>query len=206
MSTEPHDPPSVVETALVHDVHRRATTLLAIAVAEPSTDPAAVVALRDFVVEVLRHHHESEDADLWPLLVAAEPHLGAPLARLSLEHDRLDTALDELAAAPVPVTGDGEAVRAAGAVRDLVHEHLGHEEPILFPALRAHLGDDAWDAFSARTVSTSPPTAAPLLVALMHAEGTPEAVGLVLDHLPPERRGLVDALREQGDAVLAAVA
>jgi hypothetical protein len=187
------DPPAVIETRVVHDTHRRATSLLADAAGSSSAD--VVTALRDFVVAMLRHHHESEDRDLWPLLTEAEPSLVEPLTELSREHERLDPALDRLAADADPAT--------AAAVRDLVHEHLSHEEPVLLPALRRNISDVEWAGFSQRTVAGAPPVGTPLLAGLFHEVASDGAVELVLRHLPPEALELIPALRAEGEATLA---
>src|SRR3546814_15720004 len=74
------DPPSVVETKVVHDAHRRATSLLADLTGAGNTAPiTAVVELRDLVVGMLRHHHGSEDGDLWPLLLRPDNTRAGPL-------------------------------------------------------------------------------------------------------------------------------
>ncbi|WP_457493388.1 hemerythrin domain-containing protein [Streptomyces sp. P5_D11] len=95
---------AVVETRLVHQVHRVATTLLAEAAVRPSVPLGALAQLRDFLVVNLRHHHETEDDDLWPRIVAAAPATEHGLGALSEEHERLDAALDLLAA--VNLSGD----------------------------------------------------------------------------------------------------
>jgi hypothetical protein len=57
----------------------------------------------------------------------------------------LEVTLGVLAAAPVDESGRSALVHSAVAVRDLVHTHLGHEEPILArerkPLNRAFDGD-----------------------------------------------------------------
>jgi hemerythrin-like domain-containing protein len=191
------DPPAVVETRVIHDTHRRATSLLAEAIARDEAPHDAVTALRDLVVAMLRHHHESEDEDLWPLLTTAEPSLIDSLATLSGEHERLDGALDRLAADPSPVS--------AAEVRDLLHEHLGHEEPILFPALRAHVSDAAWAVFSERTVASAPSVGTHLLVGLFHEVATDGEVELILRHLPPDAMSLVPAMRAEATQTLGAL-
>jgi len=199
MTTEP-EADAVVETRLVHDVHRRATSLLADATAAASAAAADVTALRELVVAMLRHHHESEDAGLWPLLTRAAPDLASPLGLLSAEHDVLDAQLDALdAAAP---RGRAAAADAAAALRDLVHQHLAHEEPVLFPALRRHVDPADWYAFSERTVATSPPEGTHLMAAFLHEVGTAEELEVIFQHLPPPARELLPAMRAEGRAVL----
>jgi hemerythrin-like domain-containing protein len=200
MTSRDPDVPAVVETRLVHDTQRRATSLLAVDSEAPVGDPRAVAELRDFVVAFLDHHHRVEDRDLWPILTARAPHLTDALFALSGEHELLDAALEELRAVPI----DGSA-GPAQAVRDLVHAHLSHEEPLLFPALEANLSDDDWAAFSRRTVASSPAVGTHLLIELLHVVGTAREVELLLRHLPPEAQELVPTLRDQGRATLEAL-
>ena len=139
MTSDRLDPPAVVETRLVHEGQRRATSLLAADVGGDAVPAYAAVELRDFVVTSLEHHHRSEDDVLWPLLTSAAPELAEALEGLSREHVHLDAALDELGEVAIDGAGEQAATAAAVAVRDLVHEHLSHEEPVLLPALRDHI-------------------------------------------------------------------
>jgi hemerythrin-like domain-containing protein len=199
------DRPAVVETRLVHEAQRRATSMLADAVSDGSASPEAVAELRDFVVASLEHHHRSEDADLWPMLASAAPDLTEPLRRLSREHQRLDAALTSLRHAPAGAAGDPALKTAADNTRDLVHEHLAHEEPILLPALEAHVSDEAWTAFSRRTIEAAPSTGGHLLLAMFERVGSPGEVELILRHLPPAAVAMVPAMREQARSTFAAL-
>ena len=186
---------AVLETQLVHDAQRRVTTMLADAL-NPLTAPAStIVELRDFVVAMLDHHHRSEDADLWPLLTRRAPALTDALAELSREHEQLDAALHELAAAPLERGNGAGGAAAARHVHELVHTHLAHEEPVLFPALRAHLSDEDWFAFSQRTVATTPQVGTHLYIGLFYEVGTDRQIELVLRQLPPEARSAVPEMR-----------
>ena len=199
MTTHHSDPPAVIETRLVHDAQRRATTMLAEAMNPVSASASTIVELRDFVVAMLDHHHRSEDHDLWPLIIRAAPELGDALAALSEEHEQLDAVLHELAEAPVGQAGSADAARE---VRDLVHGHLSHEEPVLFPALRAHVTDEDWAAFSQRTTAAAPPVGTHLYIGLFYDVGTSDEVDLVLRHLPPEAQSVVPEMRTRAAATL----
>jgi hemerythrin-like domain-containing protein len=201
--SEPSEPKSIIETRLAHGVHRRATSLLAEAAARPATDSAALAELREFLVATLHHHHESEDADLWPLITAIAPETAGPLADLSTEHDELDATLDALAAAPLDDRAALE--KASVAVRDLVHLHLEHEEPLLLPALRDHVSEEAWEEFSNKVITTSPPAGAHLMVAFFDEVGTPEEVELMLSGLPAPVQALLPVMRVQAKATLDAL-
>jgi len=205
MTVQRGEPPSVVETRLVHDGQRRATTLLAGLLGSPDPVPvsaSAVAELRDFVVASLDHHHRLEDTDLWPTLVAADPGLSRPLADLSAEHELLDTALTDLSQLDV-AAATGPARLAAEAVRDRVHEHLSHEEPVLFPALTSHVDDEQWAEFSQRAVASAPQVGTHLLVGFFYEVGTPRQVDLILRHLPPPARDAIPAVRARARAAIA---
>lgn len=194
------DVAGVRETRVVHDVHRVATSLLADIVTSRAD---GVAAFRDFVVAMLEHHHAAEDDDLWAMLAARSPGLTAQLDWLTHEHDTLQHALDALRGLPL---GDGDAPDAsliqATAVRDLVHEHLAHEEPVLFPALEQVLPEYEWEGFSTRTVASAPQEGLPLLIALVHEVGRPADVDLVFRHVPPEGRATIPDRRAEGDRAL----
>ncbi|MFE2538724.1 hemerythrin domain-containing protein [Actinacidiphila glaucinigra] len=200
MKHSSQEPMSVIETRLAHEVHRVATALLAEAAVRPSAPLGTLAQLRDFLVVNLRHHHETEDEDLWPQIVATSPAAADALGDLSAEHERLDEALDALAA--VALGDDTDAARpalheAAAAVRDTVHSHLAHEEPILFPALREHVTPEYWADFSQRVIATTPPVAGHLMIGFLDEVGTPEEVELMLAALPEPVRPLLPAMRRQ---------
>ena len=199
MNPEPPEPAAIAETRLLHKLHRASTSLLAEAAERDSSSPAALAELRDFLVAALRHHHESEDDVLWPQLLAADPAAGAGLIELSAEHDALDAALDRLAAASVP---GPQLVSAAVEVRDLVHEHLEREEPVLFPALAAHMSDQAWASFSGAVIASAPPVGAHLNIGFFEQVGTPAELAAVAANLPPAALEAVPAMREQARVTL----
>ncbi|MEV7995127.1 hemerythrin domain-containing protein [Streptomyces sp. NPDC086077] len=216
--------PAVVETRLAHEVHRVATTLLAEAALRPSVPLSSLGQLRDFLVANLRHHHETEDNDLWPRIVATAPDTAHALGTLSEEHERLEEALDQLAAVDlndndVPAeTGPAERIspgggvatdqardvlrKAAVEVRDTVHDHLAHEEPLLFPALRDHISPAEWQDFAQRVIATTPPVEGHLMVGFLDEVGTPAEVELVLAGLPEPVRPLLPVMRLQATADL----
>ncbi|GIJ44021.1 hypothetical protein Val02_09070 [Virgisporangium aliadipatigenens] len=193
-------PAAVLETRLLHNMHRAATSLLVDAAGRATAPTPSLTELRDFLVAALRHHHESEDDILWPRLIVADPAAGDRLAALSTEHDALDAALDALEATEIsdrPALAD-----AAKAVRDLVHKHLEAEEPVLFPALEATMSDDEWAEFSRTVIASAPPVAAHLNIGFFAEVGTAEELATVAKGMPPQVQQLVPALREQAEATL----
>ncbi len=207
------DSQAVVETRLTHETHRLATGLLVDAADRPSVPRQALAQLRDFLVANLRHHHETEDEWLWPLILTAAPDVKRALDDLSEEHERLDAALDRLA--DIGLTGakdhdgghlnedDRHALReAAVAVRDSVRDHLDHEEPVLFPALREHITPAQWAEFAQRVIATTPPVAGHLMIGLLDEVGTPAEVESIFVNMPPAMKPLLPALRAQAAADL----
>lgn len=204
---------AVVETRLAHETHRLATGLLVDAGGRSSVPCQALAQLRDFLVANLRHHHETEDAWLWPLIAAAAPDTTVALDELGEEHEHLDIALDRLAAVDLTGAEDhgGESMSSGGrhalreaavAVRDSVRDHLAHEEPILFPALRQHITPVQWEEFAQRVIATTPPVAGHLMIGFLDEVGTPAEVASMLVNMPPPVKSLLPALRSQAVADL----
>jgi hemerythrin-like domain-containing protein len=189
-------PKSIAETLLVHNLHRGATTLLAVAAARPTAEPAALTEVRDFLVAALRSHHEAEDRMLWPLLIAKSPELAGPMADLTAEHDKLDAGLDALEAASADEAGRAALVAAADAVRELIRVHLEHEEGILFPALRDHVTAQEWQDFADKVVAEAPPVHPHLMVGLIEEFNTREQADLIFGVIPaPVREAMVQQAR-----------
>ncbi|MFQ6148733.1 hemerythrin domain-containing protein [Streptomyces seoulensis] len=203
MNPEPSQSVAILETRLLHKMHRAATSLLADAAPREQAPLAALEELRGFLVPALRHHHESEDDVLWPLLIAAAPPVAEELAPLNEQHKALDDALDALAAAPLRDGSDRLALAAAAAlVRDLVHEHLEHEEPVLFAALAEHMSDEAWAEFSRSVIATSPTTGIHLNFGFFARVGTREELAAVTGNLPEAALEGVAAMQEQAGRTL----
>jgi nicotinamidase-related amidase len=94
-------PASIVEMRLAHDVHRLASRVLADSATRPDAPAAALRQVRDFLVTTLRHHHMSEDEQLWPLVTSLVPATAEALEALTEEHELLEAALTELKKAEI---------------------------------------------------------------------------------------------------------
>jgi hemerythrin-like domain-containing protein len=195
------EPVSVLQTQLVHNIHRRGTTMLVEAAANPAVPAEALATLREFLVSNLHHHHELEDHDLWPLINAADPDAALGMTELTGEHNILDEALETLLHAEI---ADRESFTgAAEVVRDVVHRHLVDEEPVLFPALRDKLPAQAWDGFARHVAATSPTGNRHLLIGFIELVGTREQVELMLSALPAT---VLSALRDEAKVTFEALA
>ena len=112
----------------------------------------------------LTHHHESEDRWIWPMLAekGADPAL---LAAMESEHHAMSAALAETGAALTVVAGTGSATDAesAGAsvvrTREVVEQHLTHEEQDLEPVLVPHVESPEWKRVEKKLRSQPPRTA-----------------------------------------------
>ena len=110
----------------------------------------------------LRFHHQVEDEEFWPVLVAkgVDP---AVLEPLTVAHRALDPLLDQLEAEAVRLRSapaDSSIVASLAAIlprfRDHVRDHLDEEEPIIFPLLEAHVSNAQAHAIAGRAAKKAP--------------------------------------------------
>jgi hemerythrin-like domain-containing protein len=109
----------------------------------------------------LTHHHEGEDAYVWPMLakVGVDAEL---LATMESEHAAMAQALAETGAAMVSVAARGSAADAATAraslidTQDVVERHLDHEEHEVEPLLAPYADSPEWKAVE-KKLSRQPP-------------------------------------------------
>lgn len=200
------DSPATVETRLTHEAHRLATSLLIDASPRPSVPRQALARLRDFLVVNLRHHHDAQDEWLWPHIAAAAPEAKPALDDLTEEHKHLDIALTRLANIDLDSQGHRQALHeAAAAVRDSLHTHLTHEEPVLFPALREHITPWQREKLSQRVIATTPPVAGHLMTGFLDEVATPAEVHSILVNMPPSVKARLPIIRTQAAADLRAL-
>ena len=109
----------------------------------------------------LTHHHEGEDAHIWPMLskVGVDPAL---LEAMENEHHAMADALSGTSAAMSAFAASGSAADAATArasvvrTREVVERHLRHEENELEPHLHRYTETPEWKAVE-RKLSRQPP-------------------------------------------------
>jgi hypothetical protein len=108
----------------------------------------------------LHHHHRVEDDSLWPPLlervgVVGDTEAATVLRAMESEHSRLDPLVAACAAgfAAMAAAPDVELrdrlVHDLAEMRDVLLEHLAHEETDALPLAQRHLSVSAWDAFGA---------------------------------------------------------
>lgn len=206
MTTVSIEPPSslaVSQVKLLHRVQRVATTLLVDAAQRDTTPSSALAELQSFLVTALLHYHQSEDDFLWPELITADPEAGTGLIELSAEHDALEAAVSTLDAVRLRTGRDRASLAAAAeALRNLLHNHLEHEESLLLPSLETHVSDEAWMKFSHSMIASIPPSCANLSLGFLEQVGTPAEFTMVTTNLSQSAQQLVPAMREQGLSIL----
>ena len=109
----------------------------------------------------LTQHHEGEDAHIWPML-ATKGVSADLLAAMESEHAAMSAALAETDTAMSRYASSGSTADAAAAresvarTREVVEQHLAHEEDELEPQLRPHVETPEWKAVE-KKLSRQPP-------------------------------------------------
>jgi hypothetical protein len=150
---------------LIHNAVRRDLARLAAALDPwPDGDRARAGRLERAFANLRReltHHHEGEDAHVWPFLAGTGVQKDL-LADMEAEHAAMSAALAETATAlgTLARTGalaDAVAARSSMArTREVVVDHLDHEEQELEPLLSGHEGTAEWKAVTNQLRHRSP--------------------------------------------------
>lgn len=146
----------VRDMAIIHETFRRMYAESAALVrANPAPSAARVAFLGDhirFGLEMLHHHHESEDLLLYPLLVQRVPEQAESTERIDAEHEEIavalgtaQEALSAWVAAPSAETGEALASRLE-QLNEVTQPHLDHEEQIVVPLAAQHVTQEEWEA------------------------------------------------------------
>lgn len=134
----------LVHTAMLRDVQRFADLAERIAAGATDVSRDRAHAIRDYLRQLfaaITHHHEGEDAIVWPVIAdrVADP---TAMAQLTVDHQQLDPLFDEVLIASERLTVDPKsrvaADELAGWMRRLatgLDAHVALEERIVFPVL-----------------------------------------------------------------------
>jgi hypothetical protein len=152
-------------------------------------DPATLAAVlpeRWGVLERgLHSHHEHEDSDFFPMIVAASPDQGPLIERLEREHvelvtllDAVDSAIAALVAAPDDDTRRAVHDTIAG-VRDTLVPHLDVEDAEMLPAAARTVDAKEWDDASDRALRATLKSDLPIVAGILDE---------VTRSLPPEQQ------------------
>lgn len=160
-TTTPTNPGWRVQLA-IHRAVRRDITRLSAAMADGRATPAATMrAYWNVTYAQLHHHHEFEDAVVWPLLgERLGDRVEVLLARNAQEHKVMATVMDEFDAALGNVTTDASAARGAlGRMQVAIENHLAHEESDVLPLIPQAFTLEDIAFFQAEDAKTNPPSA-----------------------------------------------
>lgn len=153
----------VIHAAVRRDLGRLSAALSSVA----DGDRARAADLRrawDQLSSQLRHHHDQEEALIFPAVVGLgiDPVL---VEELEAEHEAMLRALDDLDAAMRTYAASATVADAAAAAEAVqrglavVDRHLVHEENEFEPAVRPHLESAEWKAVE-KQLRKQPPTKA----------------------------------------------
>jgi len=147
--------PNLTMNRVIHAAVRRDLDRLSAALGEMRDGDTARAQALDRAYENLHteltHHHEGEDAYIWPMLakVGVDQSL---LDAMESEHHAMAQALAQTADAMTTVARSGSAADAAAArasvlrTQEVVERHLQHEENELEPQLLPHVESPEWKA------------------------------------------------------------
>ena len=162
-SSQPID---VRDMAIVHRTFRSAYQESGQLVrARPTPSPGRVTFLADhidFGLEMLHHHHASEDVLLYPLLRERVPAQAAMTDEVSHEHQLVQTALNAAVTACAtwrqrPTVETGEALAASlDHLNEVLQPHLDDEEQQVVPLAAVTLTQEEWDAVGEHSSSHIP--------------------------------------------------
>jgi hypothetical protein len=185
----PDGPVDLTVMWTMHRGFRRDLENVALAVpATPVDDRSTWAALADrwnLFARILHHHHASEDAGIWPLLLDRVDAAGDADGRVTLEamtaeHGVIDPLLNACAAdfrrmtvTPGTATRDALAQHVA-AVRDHLDAHLAHEERDAMALVQRHIGPDEWQQISVEYFEKPASTALLMTIAAWVLHGLPD--------------------------------
>jgi hemerythrin-like domain-containing protein len=160
--------PQLTMNRLIHAAVRRDLARLSSALeAFPDGDTARARDLDRAFVNLRReltHHHEGEDAHIWPML--ADVGVDRELLRaMESEHHAMAEALSETGATMTALAMSGTGAKAAAAresvvrTQAVVERHLAHEETELEPQLHPLAATAEWQAVE-KKLSRPPPSVA----------------------------------------------
>jgi hemerythrin-like domain-containing protein len=205
----------VRDMIVVHTALLREFRLLPRAVARVDAGATRRAAVVDrhlgFLCDLLHHHHEGEDALLWPKLRDRVPAAAmAHLDEVETQHAGLDAALQAVAAARTRWTADASAAHRDALVTELDHlygqlkEHLDTEESSVLPLAASVLTDAEWHAVGEAAVAAMPKPALLLAFGMFAYEGDPAVLRDVLASAPAVPRLLLPRIAPRAYARRAA--
>ena len=172
----------VIHAAVRRDLTRLETALAAF----PDGDAERAAALRraqTYLRDELTRHHVGEDTLIWPMLASVGVDQ-ALLTTMESEHHAMAESLTTLDAAMERLVAEPTAASAAAArtvvadTREVVDQHLAHEERDLEPVLLPHLDSPEWHAVEKQLRKAPPRVAGEFFAWIQDGQGEAEATYL----------------------------
>ena len=193
-------PIDVRDMAIVHRTFRSAYAESAQLVrARPTPSPGRVTFLADhidFGLEMLHHHHASEDLLLYPLLLERVPEQAAMTEEVAQEHHLVQGALDSAVSACAtwrrhPTAETGEALAASlDHLNVVLQPHLDDEEQQVVPLAAVTLTQEEWDAVGEHSSAHIPRDKRALAFGMLLEPLDEDDRAFMKRHLPPPVRML----------------
>ncbi|MEV4315394.1 hemerythrin domain-containing protein [Actinocrispum sp. NPDC049592] len=143
--------------ALMHVAMRRDAKRLAAAAPHVTRSTASDVgAWFKELFDIIDWHHRTEDEVLFPDVRRAVPSFAAKEKALSHDHEALDQAMAEVAAALSPGGDLAKLPAAAEKFKTILFEHLRLEETVVFPVFVNDLTVRQYVSIENRSVSSAP--------------------------------------------------
>jgi hemerythrin-like domain-containing protein len=190
--------PDTHDMVVVHRVFRRELRVIPDLVrrvpGEHTVHVAAVADHAGFVLDFLHHHHEGEDALVWPLLHDRAPLHDDLVSTMERQHSRVNELLlrGQALAAAWREQPDGPARQDLAATLDLLRaallEHLDLEESAVLPLIEEHLSVEEWEAVGRSGAAGIPPERLTLALGLILEDATPAEAEAMLAGMPLEVR------------------
>ncbi|MFI6324173.1 hemerythrin domain-containing protein [Nonomuraea sp. NPDC050556] len=133
----------IAHRAMRADTRRLAVLMNEIAAGELLPDAVRLRAIGGFATRLcatIKHHHETEDDVLWPIIVRSAG-AAADLSDLTEDHEALDPLLDEVVQ---NVAAPARMAKALARLADLLDEHIEEEERLIFPLITRYVSDADW--------------------------------------------------------------
>lgn len=201
-AVSPEDRPDTRDMVVVHTGFRRELRLmpgLVHAVADGDRERAEVVGEHlELWLSLLHHHHTREDDYLWPLLHDRAPTELQPVVDLmAAQHAVVEGLIDQID----PLVASWRATGAARErdtlvpllqrLHDGLVEHMDDEESQLLPIAARVLTGPEWRQLGKGGSDDIPKKLHMAIFGMLLADGDPDAVAMMISHLPLPVRVLI---------------
>ncbi|MFI5034623.1 MAG: hemerythrin domain-containing protein [Acidimicrobiales bacterium] len=192
---------------IVHETFRRAYEEAAQLIrANPTPSPARVTFLADhieFGLNMLHHHHEGEDAILYPLLVERVPDHATRTEQIDHEHQVVKQSIDSALTACSKwrtAPSDESAEKLASSLDNLNSDlvpHLDNEEREIVPLAAVTVTQEEWDSLAKHGIAAIPGNKKLIAFGMILEPLNPADRAYMLSNLPPPVKVLYRVLGQR---------